>query len=93
MKLTNREDERTTRQGFGFGGHLPTLDAGRVGLRWLTDADVPALFTIFGDPEVTRYWGFAMLPDLVAASALLADIQHRTPIIGPAAPEQVQSIS
>src|SRR5262245_66306022 len=61
---------------FELGDRLPTLDAGRVCLRWLTDADVPALFAIFGDPEVTRYWGFAVLPDLAAAAALLADI-HR----------------
>src|SRR5262252_5125831 len=49
---------------FELGDRLPTLDAGRVRLRWLTDADVPALFAIFGDPEVTRYWGFAVLPDV-----------------------------
>jgi RimJ/RimL family protein N-acetyltransferase len=61
---------------FELGDRLPTLDAGRVRLRWLTDADVPALFAIFGDPQVTRYWGFAVLPDLAAAAALLADI-HR----------------
>ncbi len=65
-----------TEAAFELGDHLPTLDAGRVRLRWLTDADVPALFAIFGDPEVTRYWGFAVLPDLAAAAALLADI-HR----------------
>jgi ribosomal-protein-alanine N-acetyltransferase len=60
-----------------FGDRLPTLDAGRVRLRWLTDADVPALFDIFGDPEVTRYWGFAVLPDLAAAAALLVDIHQQ----------------
>jgi RimJ/RimL family protein N-acetyltransferase len=61
---------------FDLGDRLPTLDAGRVRLRWLTDADVPALFAIFGDPEVTRFWGSAVLPDLAAAAVLLADI-HR----------------
>jgi RimJ/RimL family protein N-acetyltransferase len=59
---------------FDVGLTLPTLSAERVRLRWLTTADVPALFAIFGDPEVTRYWGFATLPDLAAAEALLADI-------------------
>jgi [ribosomal protein S5]-alanine N-acetyltransferase len=59
-----------------LGDCLPTLDAGGVRLRWLTEADVPALFAIFGDPQVTRYWGFDVLPDLAAAAALLADI-HR----------------
>jgi RimJ/RimL family protein N-acetyltransferase len=66
-----------TQASFGFGDRLPTLDAGRVRLRWLTDADIPALLTIFGDPEVTRYWGFAVLPDRAAAAALLADIQQQ----------------
>jgi RimJ/RimL family protein N-acetyltransferase len=71
-----REGERMTAAKFELGDCLPTLDAGRVRLRWLTDADVPALFTVFGDPEVTRYWGHAVLPDLAAAAALLADIQR-----------------
>jgi RimJ/RimL family protein N-acetyltransferase len=65
-----------TETGFELGDRLPTLDAGRVRLRWLTEADVPALFAIFGDPQVTRYWGFATLPDPVAAAELLNDI-HR----------------
>jgi ribosomal-protein-alanine N-acetyltransferase len=69
-----REGERMTDSVFKIGDRFPTLDAGRVRLRWLTDADVPALFAIFGDPEVTRYWGFAALPNLSAASALLAEI-------------------
>lgn len=58
-------------------GRLPTLDAGRVRLRWLRETDVPALFAIFGDPEVTRYWGFDVLPDRAAAAALLSDIQQQ----------------
>jgi [ribosomal protein S5]-alanine N-acetyltransferase len=59
---------------FNLGDRLPTIDAGRVRLRWLTEADIPALFDVFGDPAVTRFWGFATLPDLLAAAALLADI-------------------
>lgn len=33
-----------------------TPQPGRVVLRPLTDADVDALLSIFGDPEVVRYW-------------------------------------
>jgi RimJ/RimL family protein N-acetyltransferase len=62
---------------FDVGPILPTLDAGLVRLRWLTVSDVPALFTIFGDPEVTRYWGHDALPNLAAAETLLADIHHQ----------------
>jgi [ribosomal protein S5]-alanine N-acetyltransferase len=61
---------------FDVGPTLPTVSAERVRLRWLTAIDIPALFAIFGDPEVTRYWGFATLPDLAAAEALLADIHE-----------------
>jgi len=34
-----------TALGSQLGHCLPTLDAGDVRLRWLTEADVPALFT------------------------------------------------
>jgi len=72
--VENHESERMTQAAFQFGDCLPTLDAGRVQLRWLTNSDIPALLSVFGDPEVTRYWGFARLPDLAAAAALLAEI-------------------
>jgi len=36
-------------------GELPTLRGARVILRWLTAADVEALFEIFSDPEVARF--------------------------------------
>jgi [ribosomal protein S5]-alanine N-acetyltransferase len=55
---------------------LPALSAGRVQLRWLTTADVPALFAVFGDPVVTRYWGHPVLPDLTAAGNLLTNIHN-----------------
>lgn len=61
---------------FDVGDVLPTLPAGRVRLRWMTEADVPALFAVFGDPEVTRYWGHRALPDEAAAARLLAGIHE-----------------
>lgn len=54
--------------------HLPTLDGERVRLRWLSDRDVPALFAVFGDPAVTRYWSAPALRDEGAAAELLAQI-------------------
>ncbi len=54
--------------------HLPTIATDRLHLRWLTPADVPALFTIFGDPVVCRYWSRPTLPDLDAAAALQREI-------------------
>ena len=55
---------------------LPTIDTPRLALRWLEADDVPALFAIFGDSEVCRYWSHPPLRDLAAAGELRRDIQH-----------------
>ena len=55
---------------------LPTLNTKRMRLRWLTDADVDALYRIFSHPEVVRYWGAPALANREAAEALLAEIQE-----------------
>src|SRR5262249_394651 len=65
------------RASFNLGPVLPTLPARRVQLRWLTGRDVPALFALFGDPGVTRYWGHPVLADANAAEALLAEIHEQ----------------
>lgn len=62
------------RANFDVGPILPELRSKRVLLRWLTEADVPALFTIFGNAEVTRYWSHPPFQDHSDAAALLADI-------------------
>lgn len=53
---------------------LPTLGTARLVLRALAPSDVPALFAIFGDPAVCRYWSRPPLPDLHAATHLQAEI-------------------
>jgi [ribosomal protein S5]-alanine N-acetyltransferase len=53
---------------------LPSLHTPRLTLRWLSEADLPALFEIFADPEVARYWSRPPLPDRAAARALLHEI-------------------
>jgi RimJ/RimL family protein N-acetyltransferase len=45
-------------------------------LRWLTEQDVPALFAIFSDPVVVRYWSHAPFTELDAAKKLLTDIHQ-----------------
>ncbi len=55
---------------------LPTLRTGRLVLRALAPADAPALFAIFGDPAVCRYWSRPPLPDLHAATELQAEISR-----------------
>ncbi len=54
---------------------LPEFRAGRVRLRWLTEADVPSLFAVFSDPEVMRYWSSEPMADAGEAKSLLDDIR------------------
>lgn len=49
-----------------------TLDTPRLRLRPLGEADAAALFTIFGDPRVMRYWSTPPWASAEAALALLA---------------------
>ena len=53
---------------------LPTLGTDRLVLRALAPSDAPALFDIFGDPAVCRYWSRPALPNLDAATELQAEI-------------------
>ena len=54
--------------------HLPTIATARLRLRALGPADVPALFAVFGDPAVCRYWSRPALADLDAAAALHEEV-------------------
>lgn len=56
------------------GDSLPTLDAPRVRLRWLTAADVDALFDIFSDVTMMRFWSTPPMKERTEAEALLARI-------------------
>ena len=53
---------------------LPTIDAGRVSLRWMSETDIDALYTIFSNLEVMRYWSFPAIPDREAAAVMLREI-------------------
>jgi len=53
---------------------LPTIDARRISLRWISEDDVDALYTVFSDPEVMRYWSTPPLSDNNAALILLGEI-------------------
>jgi RimJ/RimL family protein N-acetyltransferase len=58
------------------GDTLPTLEAPRVRLRWLTDRDVDALFAIFSDERMMRYWSSTAMKERAEAEAMLVRI-HR----------------
>jgi RimJ/RimL family protein N-acetyltransferase len=53
---------------------LPTINATRVSLRWISEEDVDALYRIFSNPEVMRYWSTPPLADRNAAVKLLHEI-------------------
>jgi ribosomal-protein-alanine N-acetyltransferase len=61
---------------FEWGDKLPTLTGPRVNLRWLSHEDAPALFKIFGDPEVMRFWSSPPLKDLAGAAKLVDEIHE-----------------
>ena len=50
---------------------LPTINASRVSLRWVSVEDVDALYRIFSNTEVMRYWSTPPLADRNAAVELL----------------------
>jgi RimJ/RimL family protein N-acetyltransferase len=53
---------------------LPTIEAERLRLRRLEDRDVDALYEIFSDPAVMRFWSSLPLDGRPAAAELLAEI-------------------
>jgi len=53
---------------------LPTLDASRLSLRWITAADTDAFYAIYSNPEVMRYWSTPPLADSKAAANLIQKI-------------------
>ena len=56
------------------GDTLPTIDAPRVRLRQLAEADVETLFAIFSDEEMMRYWSSKPMKDRSEAEALVARV-------------------
>jgi len=55
---------------------LPTINGERILLRQLRQSDVEAIYNIFSDPQVTRYWSTPPLSNIDAASQLLDDIEE-----------------
>ena len=56
------------------GTELPTLEAARVRLRGLTEGDIDALFAIFSDEPMMRYWSSTPMKERAEAAELLARI-------------------
>lgn len=54
---------------------FPLLQGPRVRLRGPRDDDAAALFALFGDAQVMRYWSRPPMQDVAEAQALIADIR------------------
>jgi RimJ/RimL family protein N-acetyltransferase len=54
----------------------PEPSGERVKLRLPEDADAPALFEVFGDAEVMRYWSAPPMPDVEEARAYAERSRH-----------------
>lgn len=54
---------------------LPALTTERLTLRAITEADAAALFAIFSDPEVMRYWSSPAMKSMDDARALALEIE------------------
>ncbi|MFK5956886.1 MAG: GNAT family protein [Planctomycetota bacterium] len=59
-----------------WGNKLPTLAAERLDLRWLSFADCPDLFAVFGNPEVMKYWSSSAWSQPSQAADYVASIQR-----------------
>ena len=55
---------------------LPTIEASRIRLRWISDKDTDAFYAIYSNPEVMRYWSTPPLADREAAANLVKKIQE-----------------
>jgi len=60
---------------FDWGHRLPRLESDRTVLRPLDERDLEALWEIFSDPEVTRYWSEPAWTDPAQAEDYLAEIR------------------
>jgi len=53
-----------------------TIPTPRLTLRFLNEADLPAIYAIFSHPEVMRYWSYPPWTDRSQAQQWLIDIQE-----------------
>jgi [ribosomal protein S5]-alanine N-acetyltransferase len=53
---------------------LPTITTPRLVLRWASEDDVDAIYDVFSDPQVMRYWSSGPLANREAAAAMQREI-------------------
>ena len=58
------------------GDRLPTLDAPRVRLRWVTADDVDAIYAVFSDPRMMRFWSSPAMKERAEAEVYVSKIHE-----------------
>ena len=58
------------------GDRLPTLDAPRVQLRWVTEQDVDAIYAVFSDRRMMRFWSSAAMTERREAETYVSRIHE-----------------
>jgi [ribosomal protein S5]-alanine N-acetyltransferase len=60
---------------FEWGDELPKIEGQQLRLRGLAAADAEAIFAVFGDPEVVRFWSAPPLVGVLAAGWMIDEIR------------------
>src|SRR5262245_2440930 len=55
---------------------LPTITTPRLIMRWTSDDEIDALFDVFSDPRVMRYWCSGPLTNREAAATMQREIAN-----------------
>jgi RimJ/RimL family protein N-acetyltransferase len=61
----------------GFFDAFPSLETQRLLLRDMNEGDAPALFEVFADAEVTRFYNVDTMIDVAPACAIIAQMRAR----------------
>jgi ribosomal-protein-alanine N-acetyltransferase len=61
---------------FEWSDSLPVLSGRDVELGWISQSDGPAILSVFGDPEVIRYWSSPALSGPDATRDLIEEIHQ-----------------
>lgn len=62
---------------YEWGESPPILESTRIRLRPLDGGDVDAIFGVFGDPDVMRYWTFPAFRERAQAEGLIEEVRQR----------------
>lgn len=60
-----------------FFDRFPALETERLQMRELRDEDAPAVFEVFRDDEVTRYYDVETMADVAPAAAFVSEMRQR----------------